>query len=654
MRANLRTASLLVLSLIFIVISWEPLTVSTGSVYLMNEYDDFTSQTYLNGQLVNNARFLDAITDKDIESVNLFYDIYKSRNSMIVKGADPTTLDFLKLFKSVDLEPIQRAILEGPAPTGRKTSSTYSEAELLANLKFLSLEKFKNFYLDNHLEYRHQNYARGQINHIGQVLNPINEHQLGRPYKDIYIQYGLGNTYLIQWTMDLFGGVSLNNYYKCYFYYFCYFSSFLLMLYLLFKDSLWILSGMAFLAFAFYYQGFIGFILAPGILPTIHFLDTVVVIVMVQLFRSNSRLSYYILAALLSCISIILNTRFGSILTAAVMGSLLLFSIENEKGRTRIMWLSSMALLTIVFTVTIHLSSVGTLDQNMSYFIMGMFSWPAPRIVTVLVMAYLALSYYFLFLLKKSRHYLKYIYVLIFIYNQGLLAYFYWSGLANHLPAVIPFGGLQLLLMFHIAEKLLFYDDMKKRSILTLTQRTLTVLLLSATFLTAVIFYREKDLFNNVFVNHKTYAWQFDRARVTSTIDPGPIQESIELIHKYSENEKGIYIISKYDNLLPFLSHRFSEMTYYEMTWHLFSDKEVTDAILKIQSAKPYYLFADRVIDKPMFDPWSKLFNNEETRMERASRFGRYSELKKIFDAIIGDYRMVDQGGLIAVYQRRQ
>ena len=42
---------------------------------------------------------------------------------------------------------------------------------------------------------------------------------------------------------------------------------------------------------------------------------------------------------------------------------------------------------------------------------------------------------------------------MLFIYTQGLFVYFYWSGLTNHLPTVIPFAGLQIILMIYISER---------------------------------------------------------------------------------------------------------------------------------------------------------------------------------------------------------
>lgn len=128
----------------------------------------------------------------------------------------------------------------------------------------MNIEEIKRFYLYNSLEYSHQNMSRWQMNHIGHILNPLNEFVLGKPLKDIYIQYGLGRTFIIKWTMDLFGGISIDNYYKIYIYYVLYFIGFMGMLYILFRDPLYVLIGSLFLGGAYYFQGYIALMLAPG------------------------------------------------------------------------------------------------------------------------------------------------------------------------------------------------------------------------------------------------------------------------------------------------------------------------------------------------------------------------------------------------------
>ena len=142
-----------------------------------------------------------------------------------------------------------------------------------------------------------------------------------------------------------------------------------------------------------------------------------------------------------------------------------------------------------------------------------------------------------------------------------------------------------------------------------------------------------------------------------STVDPAPLKQAVSLINKYgtTDSGNGIFIISKYDNLLPFLAERYNLMPYFEMTYSLISNKETSSAIKTLFDARPRYLFVDTEIDlkETTFDPWSKICLTRFDRYERSSRYGRLLELKKVFDAVRPDYEMIDKGQLISVYRRK-
>lgn len=627
--------------LLFVVISLEPLGIVKGPAYLMNEYCDLYGETLIKGNVIDNKQFLNNLRDVDLESVDSLSDVDQKSDLGADKAGTSSQSKIDHLFweyRTKSLEPLrQYAILR----------------QLNANLATLDVEGIKKFYLANFLEYSHQNMSRGQINHIGQVLNPINEYELGKPLDEVYIQYGLGNTFLMKWTMGLFGGTSVQNYYKCYAYYIVYFVFYLLMLYLLFGGALYTSLGFLFLVFAFYFQGFIAFILAPGILPTIHFFD-VIVIILFSCFLKSKRPMYLGAAALFSVASIVLNRQFGTILAAAQCGSFLLYIIENYQGGRKLTWLFLVLLFVLSCAVTFHFAQIGNLDPTFSFFLLGLFSWPANHWIIVLTICYLVVSYSFLFFLKYSRHYLKYVYLLIFIYAQGLLVYYYWSGLPNHLPTVIPFVGLQLVLMAYITETVILLNMNTMRRVFVIMARSGLAVLALATLLSSVHYYKEKLQYGKNFSDHKVYEWKFDRAHVITTINPKLIENSIDLIHKYSNNEKRIYIISKYDNLLPYLSQRYSRMPYFEMSWHLLSVKDTNDAVKIIKNDRAKYLFVDRDIDNDTDDLWAKIFNSGPTDDERASRFGRYRELFHVYKAVSPDYKLIENGSLLAVYERKK
>ncbi len=186
--------------------------------------------------------------------------------------------------------------------------------------------------------------------------------------------------------------------------------------------------------------------------------------------------------------------------------------------------------------------------------------------------------------------------------------------------------------------------------------KRISLLLLFIVLLSSLAkFYGEKMQFVKNFRQHLTYTWNFERANLLTTIDPAPLAESLALIYRYSPPEQpGIYILSKYDNFLPFLAKKYSRMPFFEITWHLFSAKEVQEVLERIRQDRPQILFVDSKISDYTPDPWEKLFTGEWERRERASRLGRYGELEKIFKAVKEQYEVVAMGELISVYRRKE
>lgn len=651
---------ILLILFLFFSISLEPLLVVKGPVYLMNEYNDIYGETIVdnnNNNYINNKDFLNELTDIDIDSVKTFYDIKNKLDGGYSNAIQENSLDFLVGLKNTNLLQIQNFMVsafddndmsETVMIKGEFVNNNY----IIDNLKNVNVESVKNFYLRNNFEYAHQNMTRGQINHIGQVLNPINEYKLGRSSRDLYSQYGSGFCNVLDRTMGFFGGLSIDNYYKCYIYYIVYFLFFLVMLNILFKNNVYILGSFSFLAAAYFYQGYTSFFLAPGILPLIHLFDAIIIVSMLLFFRKNSLLCLG-LGILFTFFSILLNRQFGLILDIAFMLSMILYIFENKQGRSKFIWLSIAFMLQFLLVLFLQNAAGGSTDKHLANLLLGFFSWGANPKIIALTMCYMVASYCFLFWIREERHYLKYIYFFVFVYSQGLLTYFYWSGLLNHLPAVIPFAGLQFFLMIFLVEKLFTKNNLVLDRYLNNFLKFISLSLLFVVLIFMINFYREKETFTDNFTYHKTYVWNFDRAKLITTIDPEPISESISFIKKYCGHVNGIYMISKYDNLLHFLSNKHSLMPYYEMHWHLFSPVDRQEAIDKLSSAAPEYVFVDSNIDNYTNDPWGKIYNDTWTIKERTSRVGRYRELYNIFNAVRDDYVLIEKGSIISVYKRK-
>ena len=638
---------------LFCLISIEPFRVVSGPVFLMNEYPDVYGETYVKGEVVNNKSFLESIKPYVCAT-----QVLVRRISRLEEGGPDDFHSFFIRNKQRDLELLQKRVVStveidrSPGLFREVSFSGRSEEDsCIANMSKLDLEGIKQFYLANHLEYNHQNLGRGQINHFGHILNPINEYELGKRLADIYMQYGLGNTLLMKWTMDVFGGTSIHNYYKTYIFYIIYYLFFLCMLVFLFKDGIYILGVYATIVASFFIQGYIAFLLGPGLIPSIHLLDTCVIISLIAFFRKNEAV-FMGIGMTLCVASILINRHFGLGIFAAWMAAQIFYIYENTKYRARYKWVIVLISCVIIAVLTLYMSNAGSLSTVFPYFWAGLFSWPAPHWITIATIIYLIVSYIFLILLKEQRFALKYIYVFVFVYAQVFLLYFYWSGLLNHLPSVIPFFCLQIFIMFYIVQNHAINLRFVQRLISGLVV-VLTVLSLGAMVFAGRNFYQEKMTVDENFKSHKIYAWEFDKANVLTTMPANSIKKSIELIHKYSRKEEpGIVILSKYDGLLPFLSERYSLMPFFESTVYLFSEREYLMMLNVIKKHKPRYLFVDTEIHNHTKDLWETIYNIPAFIAERDSRLGRYSLLKKLLHDIENDYEKIDQTDLISVYQR--
>ena len=674
---------LLVLSfLLFSLVVLEPIETMVGPVYLINDYPDISSKTIIEDScLLDNKQFLQKHNKSDMDTVKTYLAIFDEIDSALRSAKNIKTitqeqfrlkihedeLGLFQKFKNINLNPSQQYFtsLISDSFTEEQWASRFRSLSginkglgedtenPIKRIKTINLQTFKQFYLANYMEYWLQNMGRGQVHHLGHYLNPLNEYELGKPLNSIYIQYGLGSMFLSKWTMDLFGGISIHNFYKIYIYYILYNILFIWMSFALFKDRLYACAAIAIMPASFFLLGYIAYILAPGFIPTVHMLDAITFVAL-MLFLRSGKWAYLGMLALLTMLGVILNRQFGMALTISLFLSLMLYGFENKSGRYKYFWSFSFCAIFIATIAAYKLFGIGKLDEIFPYYLMGWLSWPVSGYQVSCTIFYLAISYLFIFFLKNHRFYLKYTYIAIFLYAQILLAYYYWSGVRNHLPTAIPFIWVQFILMLYITEKHLLPNRLFTYNGFRLATKGALLLSIVLIIPTANYYYSQKSLFKSNFENHKTYKWEFDRANLISTVDPSLLTEGTDLIKKYSiESNPAIYILSKYDGIIPFLAKKYSAMGFFELTAYIFSKKESDAVINRINTAAPEYLFIDSDLNHALYDPWSKFYRSDYTDGERSSRLNRYLILKNIIREIAGDYEKIEEGTLISVYKRK-
>ncbi|EKD92065.1 MAG: hypothetical protein ACD_29C00210G0003, partial [uncultured bacterium] len=165
--------------------------------------------------------------------------------------------------------------------------------------------------------------------------------------------------------------------------------------------------------------------------------------------------------------------------------------------------------------------------------------------------------------------------------------------------------------------------------------------------------------YQEIFVTHHVYDWHFSRASFLTTMDPAPFANAIQLIDHYNKGSS-IYMISRYDNFLPFLSGKYLALPYSQLDLSIVTKKEFLNVINIIHMKKPKYIFVDTDVESNHFsdimnpnDPLILMMGPKNPGYSlSAGRVLVLQNLKNVFNAIKNSYHKVAAGDLISVYER--
>ncbi len=504
------------------------------------------------------------------------------------------------------------------------------------------------FLKNNKYEIHSQILSRFMIHHNNFILSPVNEICLNRDYKEINAQYGLGSAIIISKILLYFGGLSLHGWLKLsYIFYLLYFMLFVLVVYVITKNIK--LTAIIFILSlaVINYRGYDILLMPPGESPWRHFFD-MIVLFFIYKYKSTDKIYYYILSLFVSVLSVFINPQIGlMILLAAVATGFFYAYYENRrKAITTIYSALSLLIGVIVYNRT-------TLATDFAkYYIDGLVGIEIPLLSILFIVSLFALGYFALFeQINKNnkRDYLSLIF--LFFYSQALLFYVAWHFDKN---------GITARYFIYIFTVLLFMYNMEFHKLLNKTISSFIKVLIP---LFVIIYYsnsvisviRQKNEYDNIFITHKVYEWKIDKASIISTMNPLYFEQSINLIQKYTPYSKGVYMISKFDNILPFLSSRYSRMPFFDLSWYLITEKEVKNAINTIKNNNPQYIFVDsdiyRNFKNDIID--SEIPEIGYLSQESIWRVQRLELLDRVFNNISSDYKIVEKGILISVYKRK-
>jgi hypothetical protein len=522
------------------------------------------------------------------------------------------------------------------------------QADRLNNRIYTSEER--EFLWKNRLEMHWQILSRWVIHHHNFVLGPINEYALGKPLKDINIQYGVFNMVLMTYVLEKTGGITYDNYFKkWYMAWPLYYTCFIALTFLIFRDIYYV-ALVCILAFGFVNAIDYQFLfLGPGLNPIRHFFDIPLIACMHMYFKGGKRW-LLVSAAALATIAVLNNQQFGLFLVGSFFMTLLVKAfLERGVARLREVIWGSVSLA--ASGVIVLIANLGKNEMASYYFegFLGNIINPNRLILMILVVS---LCYIILLKLENTTDGLKYTGLFLLVYSQAVLIYYIWGGDDKHL-----FNVSSILVLTAATFLKLIIDHTSVKRFEKAMVGSLILLALTVVYIPGLLsYYAARQEYEEIFVTHKTYDWNLDRAQFRSTMDPAYFADSISLIHAYAPSHNAIHLISKYDNFLPFLAKKYSAMPFFDLQWFLLTDKEVNRCIERIKTQKPPYLFVDTDIERNFN---GEIVTVEEPRFisglvgESLMRVQRLNLLSDIFRAVKEEYEPVKQGMLLTVYKRR-
>jgi len=545
------------------------------------------------------------------------------------------TEDFLSLFLHLEDDSDLRAV--------RKLYSVlYNSSER----KYSDLEN--EFIKKNWSEFRWQILNRWAIHHHNFVYGPINEFRLGKPLNQISFQYGFLNGIGLLALTKVFGGFTLENYFRATFlFYPLYFLLLIVVGFLILKDGRYVallamlaLSSMLLLDYE-------KIVRAPGLSPLRHFMDLFVIYAATIYWRNRSRW-LLLLSYALALGQIALNREFGLFLLGALV-AVEFFSIISTGMAKRKFELS--CILAAIGGSGIVLFVLRLVSNSMaSYYSNGFASPPLPGGAFTVSLAVFAFMYGLcVWPGLISREYRNILLFLTF-YSNGLFLYYIWGASPPHFQNLFPIYALAAVVALKALADCPIFDGYEKWVLSIGQAATMVALLIPA----ICIFSTAKSDFDEVFKNHVVHDWRFSRARVESTADPKPYAEAVELVERYEPSAPGIWVISVLDNIIPFLADRYSAMPYFDLSWFLLTNKEFALVESAVKEARPRHLFVDHDItfdhSGEVVDPAIRE-DDGYIRSESVLRIRRLQVMQALFKKVSVGYKKVAESILWDVYE---
>lgn len=644
-----------------------------GGFPISNDYMDIPEQTILSTGIVDNAEFINKNNigglsrhdprshgdDQKLPKNAFFINLKKDSKLLIyINNSRKFHYDQLRgvlVIKGSMTEEERDTLIKDVADDGvreRINDFYYKQMEEANDRKVYSPEEIE-FIQKNRREFRDQSLAGHYFHHQHTMLGTINEYILGKPRSETVFLYGWLSTVFIAEAMKIFGGINFESYQKVFYsIYPVYYFLLMMAAVFIFKKKNYALLVAIVTISSLYLVEFETIRFAPGFNPIRHFFDIFVLLCFYRyLFASRWNLLFLIAAFGFSIIGFLFNKEFGLALFLSLSATVLIRSVMERRRR----WLEYliMAAATIVVVAAFYLITTGK-NPTLLYVLLGVAA-PSMHWVKIFgLLLFFSAIYIILLGGRWRRDGWAYLTFLWFTYAQGLLIYYVWNPAPNHLWSLGSVWGVALVLLLRYATSNFEWIALHEKKVLLVSNLTLLVFL----FVPSIgAYYLDQRDYQKIFDTHKVHSWNLSRAKFSSTMEPSVFVNAVELIDKYS-NGNSIYILSKYDNILPFLSAKYSAMPYPEMALSLVTSKEMDKSVELIRHHQPKYLFVDTDMTRShfgdVFDPADPVSVYAvpvySASMGRALVLDNFA---KVFEKISPLYESVEVGNLITVYRLR-
>lgn len=642
---------------------------------IINEYYNIPEQTILkNNHIVDNTHywrthFISPITFKgdvatklstqnclytSLESINILtpklddYGMYYDKSSKLFCINGNTPLSVFNVGSTVNLDQLiykNNMVFKIDGTLNAYPEDLYNVLENNSKLsqqqELFSITPEENLFMDaNQYEIRWQLASRFMIHHNSFMFIPISSLMLHESSAHVSAQYGLGNAKLFAYVYNKFGDISFDNWLRVsYGFYLVYFLMLILVSAVITGSYVWTAIILIMSLTIENLHGYDFLLLPPGDSPWRNLLDLLSLLMMFIYSRQKSFI-FYVIALFLGLVSIILNPQIGLMILVATLLSGVFYAVY-ERLRIKLTLISS--ILTLVGALYLYVKSTGD-DDLAQYYLDGVIGFPIGLIQLTEIFIAILISYLIIFKIIRKQETKNYIYLIFMvIYAQELLLYVVWHfNTDGFLARGYIYTLAIILLVFNI--KSFIPDNIKK---------ILCIVILGLYCYSVIFMLQSKYQYDKIFEQHVTYNWNLDRAHITSTMNPVYFENGVKLIDKYSKNKNGIYIISEYDNFLPFLAHKYSLMPFFDMKWYVVTPKELNKTIDLLKIQQPEYLFVDTNIDRNLNNeiidvnlPVFGSLNEESSR-----RVFRLKLLNLVYQSVAANYTLVESSSLISVYK---